>query len=165
MNFGSKVLFFCFLVGTALGEGSPQARLLPTQKEKLTMPPVLFEVDRQDAILASLKITQPVKSLPKLLPNRVYLYFLESENRWIWILTDFEGKIPEPLEGIRSSTVFPGKYLGAKNPQQKYLLNVEKAVWVPSFQSEQHYFWIYPTETNPSRIRIVTFVTPKGSMK
>lgn len=152
---------FSILISSGLARDAGKTRLLPNSKAPIPKySPVLLEVDKQKETLNSLEKQIKTTESTYLLPKRVYLYFLETEKRWIWVITDAQAKLPNPLEGIRSSTVYPGSYVGAKDPKQKYWLNLEHAVWEKTFQKFQEYYWVYPSETEPARVKIVSYFPP-----
>lgn len=155
------IVFFLFFLAIPLGHSRDlsKARLLPKAKPAgPKYPLVLLEVEKQKETIESLTKIKPTLEEATLLPKRVYLYYLESESRWIWVITDAQAKLAEPLEGIRSSTVFPGSYVGAKDPNQKYWLNLEKAVWEKTFQKFQEYYWVYASETDPEKVKVVSYL-------
>lgn len=132
-----------------------QNRLLKaTGPTKASFPPLLFNINNQpDILFKKKKEVKRTKYFPKFLSKRVYLVFDEKNKKWIYVLTDFEGQLPEPLEAFRNLTVLPGKYLGAKNPKYRYQLTAQ-GIWVRTFQQQQQYLWVYGS---PPKIKAVTF--------
>src|SRR5262245_41374947 len=135
-------LTLIFLLSTVFA--ADRSKLLSPQDPGTALSPRLYDLETQKAL--------PQKNGP-LLPNRIYMIHPPSDEKWYFVLTDFEGKIPNPLEVFRRDSVIPGSYLGAKNQKQFYRM-VLGGTWVASFLEEQHYYWIL---TEPPRIKVVGF--------
>lgn len=157
------------LVGLAglVSPGAPsldvQSRLLAPRSSTSKsgrLPDVLVEADRQAEILDSRKALSPIDGHQKRLSHRVYLHYFVPETKWLYVLTDFEGQYPtSPPEFLRVGSVLSGKLLGAKRPEQRYLLD-RQGMWVPTFRPEAHYFIIH---SGSPRIRQIEFATVERS--
>lgn len=90
------------------------------------------------------------------LPDRVYAVYLKEKKSWFFALTNQHGKFALPMELIRFKTVIPGKYLGAKNPYQRYQLN-SKWKWVPTNLDEEYYLWVL---SRPQAFKRIMFFPP-----
>ncbi len=119
-----------------------------------SLPPLLFDVDRQDEVLAQRDKLVPTSTFAPLLPNRIYLVYSKEDKLWFYVLTDFEGHFPEPFEVVRWRSVFSGRYLGARKPDQRYI-NIDKLLWAPSFKPEVHDFYVF---TNPPFFKVIEFL-------
>jgi hypothetical protein len=154
---------------TGYGDDAARDRLLGAGKtvQVKGILPVLFEVDRQEELLRAKKSWLP-KELPlprpALLPHRVYLYYYDGDKCWYYVLTNFSGKVVQPLEFLRFGTVLPGRFFGASRPDQNYEMTPQ-GIWVPTFQKEQQYIW---TVTQPPWLKTIEFVvldSEKGAGK
>lgn len=127
-------------------------RLLKFSEPRLLQkPPILFDVDEQSKIIKEKQKVTPRPPETKLVPDRVYLVYLEKDKIWVYVRTDFEGYLPNPIEGYRALSIIPGRYLGADDPGQNYQLSRE-GVWVKTFQSEQHFLWVYG---DPPKLKVI----------
>ena len=150
-------LMLIFPSHKAQGEEDERRRLIQSVISKAKEPvrsPLLFELDRQTQLFAEKeKLSRAEDPGQSLLPNRVYIHYAKEENKWIYVQTTQDGLFPQPLEGIRPSTILKGIFLGAKKATQKYQLNPE-GIWVPTFHQEFQNYWVY---SNPPKIKTVTY--------
>ncbi len=122
----------------------------------------LVDVERQLEGIEARKKAVPTTLLAVSKPNRIYFWHHTPRNRWYFVLTDAFGDFPaQPMEYVRGGTVLPGRYLGARNPKQNYVMN-QKGLWVPTFRGEQHYFWV---DSEKPRIKSVEFLPGKELAK
>ncbi len=133
-----------------------QSRLLKspgTSAGKKVLPLVLVEADRQPEVLASLKTVVPGSS-EMLLPNRVYWYHSDEDDKWYYVQTNLEGKYPtDPYEYVCVGTILEGKLLGAKHGEQPYMMNAQR-IWVPTFKKGRQTYWL---EDKIGRLKMVDY--------
>jgi hypothetical protein len=63
----------------------------------------------------------PIKPGAPLLPERVYVVYEEGLKAWIYSVTDTDGKLASPRQGLAPGTVLPGAHLGG-DPKLRYRL-------------------------------------------
>lgn len=132
-----------------------RSRLLGPSLGRVTnFPPLLFDVDHQEEVLAQRSKLVPTSTFAPLLPNRIYLVYSKIDKLWYYVLTDFEGHFPEPFEAVRWRSIFSGRYLGAHKPDQRYI-NIDKLLWVPTFKPEVHDFYVF---TNPPFFKVIEYL-------
>lgn len=155
--------YACFLaaaafLASAVASAAPKdvrGRLFSAKKTEDKLP-ILFDVSHEAESLKKRETSPAVSSVGSLLPNRVYLYWFPPEKRWFYLLTDGNGDFRrEPMEFLRMTSTLPGSKLGAKDPNQRYMLG-DDGHWKITFQKEFYAYWIYST---PPQIKFVEFGT------
>lgn len=92
----------------------------------------------------------------EVLPNRVYGVYVESKGGWMFSMTNGHGAFAEPQELLTPGTVLPGKYIGAKNPLDRFKLNKEWK-WEQTIEKEKHLLYV---ESDPPALKKVTYFIP-----
>lgn len=143
------------LAGAPLGAAPKdvRGRLFKESKSELRTP-ILFDVTNEKDSFAKRDTAPSVSNIGTLVPDRVYLYYFPPEKRWLYLLTDGNGDFRrEPMEFLRATSTIPGAKLGAKDPNQRYVLG-EDGHWKISFMKEFYAYWVYST---PPRIKFIEF--------
>lgn len=66
--------------------------------------------------------------------NRVYVRFDSKFDKWVMVLTDKKGRLPEPGEGLATGTILKGTAIGV-SAEAKYKLE-QSARWFPTLEPE-----------------------------
>ena len=110
-------------------------------------------VARRSLFLYDLEKNDGVKAGPELQASRVYLKYSESALRWVFVLTDLSGQLPNPNHFLGGGTILQGTQLGA-DPQKRFRLNA-KGLWEPTSDKVQVMTW---KSVNPKRAEVQTFL-------
>jgi hypothetical protein len=96
-----------------------------------------------------------------LLAERVYLFYSKEQQGWFFVLTDKKGKLPSPSEMLFPGTVLPGKFLGAENPYQNFLLSGQFQ-WIGSKKRIEYLLRVMEStkEAYFKKIKIITYYGP-----
>lgn len=154
VGFGVSVLIFSMAYGVLLfaqTKSAPGKRLFDSLENRKNS-----QVQRSAVSLYDFENHKPADILAgqPLLPQRVYLApNPDAGGSPSYVLTQFDGALPQPLEFIRDGSVLSGARLGAKNLEQNYVLTKE-GTWVPTPQLEHYYFWVL---TTPRLIKVVVW--------
>lgn len=90
-------------------------------------------------------------------PNRVYGVYVEARNGWMFSLTNSHGNFAEPMEVLYPGSVLPGKFIGAKNPLDRFKLNKDWK-WEQTAEKERHLLYILSV---PPALKKITFFIPQ----
>lgn len=91
-----------------------------------------------------------------LLPNRVTFVYVEALRGWHYALTDFAGKLPDPLELLQPGTVVAGPKFGYVQTRS-FLLSADQK-WTETVVPEYHDILVL---SKPQIEKLVTFASSR----